>query len=98
MQVGGGAKVTSHSYISSSVWGSTCDGLNCVLHHTMLPELQVGDRLYFENMGAYTVAAAFSFNGFAPPVSRYFPDGSPVLDAGGLNTEAVAGDCNSSVN
>ena len=36
----------------------------------MLPELAIGDWLYFEEMGAYTVAAASRFNGFN--LSRIF--------------------------
>jgi ornithine decarboxylase len=69
----------------SSVWGPTCDGLDCVLNSTMLPELQVGDWLYFEHMGAYTVAAASSFNGFAPPSAQY------VYDDMLMDEEAPAG-------
>ncbi|XP_043915853.1 antizyme inhibitor 2-like isoform X2 [Protopterus annectens] len=49
---------------NSSIWGPTCDGLDRILDRCELPELQVGDWLIFENMGAYTVAAASTFNGF----------------------------------
>ncbi|KAH9918920.1 ornithine decarboxylase [Epithele typhae] len=50
---------------ASSVWGPTCDSLDCVCPVTPLPAaLQVGDWLGFENMGAYTVCAASQFNGF----------------------------------
>jgi len=38
----------------------------------VLPELQVGDWLYFVNMGAYTRASASSFNGFMPPNAEYY--------------------------
>ncbi|KAG6898760.1 hypothetical protein C0995_008597 [Termitomyces sp. Mi166 len=49
----------------SSVWGPTCDSIDCVSPRTMLPStLQVGDWLGFDNMGAYTVCAASQFNGF----------------------------------
>ncbi|GLB44734.1 putative Orn Lys Arg decarboxylase class-II family protein [Lyophyllum shimeji] len=49
----------------SSVWGPTCDSIDCVSPKTMLPSaLRVGDWLGFENMGAYTVCAASQFNGF----------------------------------
>jgi len=49
----------------SSVWGPTCDSIDCVSPKTMLPSaLQVGDWLGFDNMGAYTVCAASQFNGF----------------------------------
>ncbi|KAI0833851.1 ornithine decarboxylase [Trametes gibbosa] len=50
---------------ASSVWGPTCDSLDCVCAMTQLPAtLQVGDWLGFENMGAYTMCAASQFNGF----------------------------------
>jgi ornithine decarboxylase len=37
----------------------------------LLPKLDVGDWMYFQNMGAYTMAAASSFNGFAPSEKFY---------------------------
>ncbi|XP_063810195.1 antizyme inhibitor 2 [Pseudophryne corroboree] len=49
---------------SSSLWGPTCDGLDLINEHVQLPELNVGDWLLFDNMGAYTVAASSTFNGF----------------------------------
>lgn len=50
---------------TSSVWGPTCDSIDCVCPVTALPSaLQVGDWLAFENMGAYTLCAASQFNGF----------------------------------
>lgn len=49
----------------SSVWGPTCDSIDCVCPITHLPSnLQVDDWLGFENMGAYTICAASQFNGF----------------------------------
>lgn len=53
--------------LSSSVWGPTCDGLDCVLSSTLLPCLDIGDWLYFPNMGAYTLAAGSTFNGMPRP-------------------------------
>ena len=52
-------------YQGSSVWGPTCDSIDCVCPITKLPaSLQVGDWLSFQNMGAYTICAASQFNGF----------------------------------
>lgn len=46
------------------IWGPTCDGLDCVSPRAILPKnVQVGDWLYFPNLGAYTSAATTSFNG-----------------------------------
>jgi ornithine decarboxylase len=48
-----------------SVWGPTCDSIDCVSQKTALPcGLRVGDWLGFDNMGAYTICAASQFNGF----------------------------------
>lgn len=49
-----------------SIWGPTCDGLDCVSTKMVLDaNVQVGDWLYFSNLGAYTSAASTSFNGFS---------------------------------
>ena len=42
-----------------------------VSRSVLLPKLQIGDWLYFENFGAYTSAAASGFNGFVPSKSFY---------------------------
>lgn len=49
-----------------SIWGPTCDSIDCVSSKTYLPvsKLKVGDWLRWENMGAYTICAASQFNGF----------------------------------
>ncbi|KAF4084295.1 hypothetical protein AMELA_G00126890 [Ameiurus melas] len=54
-----------------SIWGPTCDGLDRVVELCPLPDRQVGDWLLFENMGAYTVAASSTFNGFQKPDIHY---------------------------
>ncbi|KAK3090417.1 hypothetical protein FSP39_011674 [Pinctada imbricata] len=56
---------------TSSIWGPTCDGLDCILENTSLPELRVGNWLYFKDMGAYTMSAASTFNGMPPPRRFY---------------------------
>jgi ornithine decarboxylase len=55
----------------SSIWGPTCDGLDCVCKKIMFPELQQGDWIYFNNMGAYTCAASSTFNGMQRPHVHY---------------------------
>jgi len=45
------------TYITS-IWGPTCDSMDCITKTAQLPEMEIGDWLYFENMGAYTNAAA----------------------------------------
>lgn len=58
---------------AASVWGPTCDGLDCIAAEASLPELRVGDWLYFEDMGAYTAAAGSTFNGMPLPEKVYVP-------------------------
>ncbi|OKL64113.1 Ornithine decarboxylase [Talaromyces atroroseus] len=51
--------------IEYSIWGPTCDGIDVISERIVLPGLvDVGDWLYFENMGAYTRCSATRFNGF----------------------------------
>lgn len=55
----------------SSIWGPTCDSLDCITKSVALPKVEIGDWLYFENMGAYTASAASTFNGFKKPFKFY---------------------------
>ncbi|GJJ69463.1 ornithine decarboxylase [Entomortierella parvispora] len=48
----------------ASVWGPTCDSIDCISAKAALPLMETGDWLYFDNMGAYTITAASQFNGF----------------------------------
>ena len=48
------------AYEPCSVWGPTCDSIDCVSKLSYLPtkQLRVGDWLRWESMGAYTICAA----------------------------------------
>lgn len=50
----------------SSVFGPTCDAFDTISVAEQLPELDVDDLIYAENIGAYTVASSTYFNGFPP--------------------------------
>ena len=50
----------------SSVFGPTCDALDTIYQAEELPELQLGDLVYSENIGAYSHASSTRFNGFPP--------------------------------
>lgn len=55
----------SSGLVKASVWGPTCDGIDCVTSECNLPYvLEVGDWVYFNGFGAYTLSAATGFNGF----------------------------------
>jgi ornithine decarboxylase len=58
-------------FYTSTIFGPTCDSIDVICRSVLLPQLKVGDWLYFNNMGAYTMAAASSFNGFTPSEKFY---------------------------
>jgi Diaminopimelate decarboxylase len=49
-----------------SVFGPTCDAFDTISVAEELPDLEIGDYLYAENIGAYSIASSTYFNGFPP--------------------------------
>lgn len=66
--------------IPSSIWGPTCDGLDLVVENVLLHEMDLGDWIIFENMGAYTLPVASPFNGFPVPKVHIVADESIWYD------------------
>jgi len=66
--------------LTSCIWGPTCDSMDRVVRRVDLPKLDVGDWLYFEDMGAYTCAASSTFNGFQRPIMYYMYSTSNAED------------------
>ncbi|HUI81967.1 MAG TPA: type III PLP-dependent enzyme [Bryobacteraceae bacterium] len=50
----------------ATVFGQTCDGMDTIAHSEVLPELEIDDFVYSENIGAYSNASSTWFNGFSP--------------------------------
>jgi ornithine decarboxylase len=50
----------------SAVFGPTCDALDTISQAEALPELDLGELVYSENIGAYSHASSTCFNGFPP--------------------------------
>jgi len=61
----------SSDVLPSKIFGPTCDSIDCINQLVNIPELEIGDWIYYENMGAYTLSAASAFNGFRVPPSFY---------------------------
>jgi ornithine decarboxylase len=82
LSMGGSFHVASTEELTtSSVWGPTCDSIDCVCPTTQLPKnLRQGDWLAFENMGAYTICAASQFNGFEVSNIVYTAGGAGSLE------------------
>merc|ERR1711957_300456 len=56
---------------SSTIWGPTCDSLDCLTKNSPMPELRIGDWIIFEDFGAYTISSGCEFNGFLRPTIYY---------------------------
>jgi len=50
----------------STLAGPTCDSLDIIARGEQLPELELGDIVYVQNIGAYSVATGTNFNGLPP--------------------------------
>jgi len=57
-------EVSDDEYVPSVLYGCTCDGIDVINHNVPLPELQIGEWVYFPDWGAYTNVLHTSFNGF----------------------------------
>ena len=53
----------------SAVFGPTCDAFDTITLSAELPDLDIGDLVYSENIGAYSHASSTYFNGFPPEKS-----------------------------
>ena len=50
----------------SAVFGPTCDAFDTITLSAELADLEIGDLVYSENIGAYSHASSTFFNGFPP--------------------------------
>lgn len=57
---------------SCTVYGPTCDSMDKIAVECELPDLSIGETIFIENMGAYTLAAASNFNGFSVAECKYY--------------------------
>jgi diaminopimelate decarboxylase len=56
---------------TSTMYGPTCDSMDCLFKRQPFPEVHVGDWLVVPAFGAYTTAAAGNFNGFVTKRFEY---------------------------
>jgi len=54
-----------------TIFGPTCDSMDKIATNCMLPDLSIGEVIYIENAGAYTIAASSNFNGFMQTECKY---------------------------
>ncbi|EKG12492.1 Ornithine decarboxylase [Macrophomina phaseolina MS6] len=68
-----------------SIWGNTCDSFDCVNPSCSLPGvLEIGDWLYYRDMGAYTRCSTTTFNGYTDSHDVIYicsePEAATLLD------------------
>ncbi len=74
--------------VKGTLYGRTCDSLDMIADSQDMEDLEVGDWLWFPNMGAYTSVTASEFNGFPKPPLHgvdthvYLPSVQQVLQDG----------------
>jgi len=71
--------LATRTTIPCTVFGPTCDSIDCVCKDVTMPLLDVGDWLFFTDMGAYTVAAYTHFNGFDGAVDYVYCYGDAIF-------------------
>lgn len=54
-----------------TIFGPTCDSMDKIATNCKLPDLSIGEVIYIENAGAYTIAASSNFNGFMQTECKY---------------------------
>ncbi|CAD7684556.1 unnamed protein product [Nyctereutes procyonoides] len=70
---------------TGSLWGPSCDELDQIVESCLLPELNVGDWLIFDNRGSDSLYETSAFNDFQRPPVYYmmsFSDWYEMQDAG----------------
>ena len=83
-----GSDMKERKKIKGTLFGRTCDSLDLIASSDSMEDLEVGDWLWFPNMGAYTTVTASEFNGFPkPPLhgieqSHYVPQASQIAKEG----------------
>lgn len=58
--------------LKTTIWGPTCDSTDIVCEDVEFPEHDIGEYMLFENIGAYGITFATSFNGFPSPTIRVY--------------------------
>lgn len=58
-------KALLRDHETTTIFGPTCDALDCLKKQHPFPATDLGEWLFFTNFGAYTCSAGSSFNGFS---------------------------------
>ncbi len=56
---------------TTTIWGPTCDSIDCLGDNFKLPELDIDDWIFFEGAGCQCTTMSTGFNGMADPDSFF---------------------------
>ena len=56
---------------NSTFFGPTCDSLDCIYKEIPFVELEVGEWIYVDDFGSYTISPSSAFNGFSVTNKKY---------------------------
>ncbi|XP_070490198.1 ornithine decarboxylase 2-like [Chironomus tepperi] len=97
-------KVLSHKRsgkkFKTTIWGPTCDSTDKVCENIDLEMLDIGDIMYYENMGAYTIPLRTPFNAFQTTKMAYFlseDDRSKINESYELDFHHINADFNNNL-
>jgi len=68
--------------VKSTIFGPTCDSIDCVIKDYDMPLMEVGEWLFTADMGAYTNCALTHFNGFDGAIKIIYTWGDTLIEAG----------------
>ena len=75
-------KEATETPMDYSLWGPTCDGMDRIMKQVSFHKtLNVGDWLYFPNMGAYAASQSTCFNGFSNKLKVFYVSSEPEATA-----------------
>lgn len=87
------SSVAKEKKVPTTVFGPTCDSLDCICKDFPMRLMEVGEWLYFTDMGAYTTAAMTRFNGFPGAITCHYSWGGAFIEnvMGGLEQGELPG-------
>lgn len=64
-------EVPDRELLNTTIFGPTCDSIDVIMKSKPFPAMNLGEWVYCRNVGAYTIAAGSTFNGFEGPKLFY---------------------------
>jgi len=73
------SEISSRSTLNSRIFGQTCCSEDVICHSMAFPEMKIGEKIIWENMGAYSLEICSTFCGVRLPQVKYIFLENPKL-------------------